>query len=86
MEPLATVMRRRRLERFGHVKRRDETENIRAKMEEKRSRGRPKLRWNDTARRDLKARKSMRNGPLTEKNGNVSARPANRNKKMAAKG
>ena len=48
------VMRRRRLERFGHVKRRDETENIRAvvemKMEGKRPRGRPKLSWKDTVR------------------------------------
>ena len=48
--------------RFGHVKSRDETdisENIRAvlemKMEGKRPGGRPKLRWNDTVRRDLKA-------------------------------
>ena len=48
------VMRRRRLERFGHVKRRDETENIRAvvemKMEGKRPRGRPKLSWKGTVR------------------------------------
>ena len=40
--------RRRRLEWFGHVKRRDEIENIRAvvemKMEGKLPRGRPKLR------------------------------------------
>ena len=39
------------MRRFGHVKRRDETENIRAvvemKMEEKRPRGRSKLRWKD---------------------------------------
>ena len=59
MEPIATVMRRRMVEWFGHVKRRDETENIRAvaymKMEGKDPRGRPKLRWNDTVRRDLKA-------------------------------
>ena len=59
MEAIATVMRRRRLEWFGHVKRRGETENIRAvaemKMEEKRHRGRPKLRWYDSVRRDLKA-------------------------------
>ena len=59
VEPIATVMRRRRLEWFGHVKRRGETENIRAvaemKMEGTRPRGRPKLRWNDTIRTDLKA-------------------------------
>ena len=46
-EPRAIVMRRRRLEWFGHVKRRDETENIRAvaeiNMEGKRSGGRPRL-------------------------------------------
>ena len=56
MEPIATVTIRRRLEWFWHVKRRDETENIRAvvelKMEGKRLRGR---QWNDTVRRDLKA-------------------------------
>ena len=59
VEHIATVMRRRRLEWFGHVKRRDETENIRAdvetKMEGKRPRGRPQLRWKDTVRRDMKA-------------------------------
>ena len=48
VEPIAIVMRRRRLELFGHVKRRDDTENIRAvaemKMEGKRPRGRSKLR------------------------------------------
>ena len=33
MEPKAMVMRRRRLEWFGHVERRDETENIRAVVE-----------------------------------------------------
>ena len=47
MDAIATVMRRRRLEWLGHVKRRDETENIRAvaemKMVGKRPRGRPKL-------------------------------------------
>ena len=59
VEAIATVMRRRRLEWFGHVKRRGETENIRAvaemKMEGKRPRGRPKFRWKDTVRRDLTA-------------------------------
>ena len=90
MEAIATVMRRRRLEWFGHVKMRGETENIRAvaemKMEGKRPRGRPKLRWKDTIRRDLKACKSRRNGPLTEKNGMVSARPATPNRETAANG
>ena len=58
VEAIATVMRRRRLEWFGHVKRRGETENIRAvaemKMEGKRPRGRPNLRWKYTVRRNLK--------------------------------
>ena len=44
MEPMATVMRRR-LEWFGHINRRYDTENIRAvaemKMEGKRPRGNP---------------------------------------------
>ena len=35
VEQIAAVMRRRRLEWFGHVKRRDETENIRAVVEMK---------------------------------------------------
>ena len=63
VEPIAMVMRRRRLEWFGHVKRRDETENIRAviemKTEGKRPRRRPELMWKDTVRRDLKAWNSM---------------------------
>ena len=49
VEPIAMVMRRRRLEWFGHVKRRYETVNIRAvvemKLEWKRPRGISKLRW-----------------------------------------
>ena len=57
VEQIATVMRR--LEWFGHVKRRDETENIRAvvkmKMGGKRPRERPQLRWKDTVKRDMKA-------------------------------
>ena len=44
---------------FRHIKRREETEKITAvidmKMEGKRSRGRPKLQWKDTVRRDMKA-------------------------------
>ena len=48
VESIAMVMRRRRLEWFGRVKRRDESENIRAvaemKMGGKRPWGRPNLR------------------------------------------
>ena len=59
VEQIAMVMRKRRLEWFGHVKRRNETENSRAvvemKMEGERPRGRPKLMWKDTVRRDMKA-------------------------------
>ena len=59
MDPITTVMRRRRMEWFVHIKRRDETENILAvadmNMEGKRPRGRPKLRWYDTVRRHLEA-------------------------------
>ena len=47
VEPIASVMRRRMLQWFGHIKRGDETENIRAvaemKMDEKRPRGKPKV-------------------------------------------
>ena len=75
VEPIAMVMIWRRLEWCGHVRRRDETKNIRAVVEMK-TRGRPKLRWKDTVRRDLKPGTSGRNGPLTEKDGKVSARPA----------
>ena len=58
-EPIAIVVRMGRLEWCGHVGRRDETENDRAvvemKMERKRTRWRPTLRWKDTVRGDLKA-------------------------------
>ena len=66
MKPIAMVMRRRRLEWFGHVKRRDKTENIRAfvevRMEGMRPRGRTRLLWDDTARSDLKARNNREEG------------------------
>ena len=52
VEPIAMGLRRRRLEWFGHVKRKDETENIRAvaemRMEGKRPRGRPSFQWNNS--------------------------------------
>ena len=84
VEPIATVMRRRRLEWFGHVKSSDETENMRAlaemKMEGKRSRGRPKLRWNDTVRMDLKAWKIKEEWATDAKDRKVSAGPATQNR------
>ena len=84
------VMRRRRLTWFGHVKRIDETETIRTvvemKMEGKRHRGRPKLRWKYNVRRDLEAWNIRRNGPLTGNDGKVSSRPAASHTETAAKG
>ena len=57
VEPIVMVMRR--LQWFGHLRRSVETENIRAvaeiKMEGKRHKGRPRLRWKDTVRRDMKS-------------------------------
>ena len=91
VEAIASVMRQRRLEWFGHVKRRGETENIRAvaemKMEGTRPRGRPKLRWHDTVRRDLKAWNIKEEWATDiETDGKVSARPATPNRETAAKG
>ena len=90
VEQIATVMRSRRLEWFGHVKRRDETENIRAvvemKMEGKRPRGRPKLTWKDAVRRDMKPGATGSNGPLTVRDGKVCARPATPHRETVAKG
>ena len=90
--PIAMVMRRRRLEWFGHVKRRDETENIRAvvamQMEDKRPGGRPRLQWKDTARRDLKAWNIREEWPLPVREGKVSlsAGLATPLREMATKG
>ena len=71
VEPIATVMRRRRLEWFGHVKTRDETEHIRAvvemKLEGERPRGRPRLQWKDNVRRELTAWTIREEWPLTGK-------------------
>ena len=57
MEPIAMIMTMRRLEWFGHVKRRCATENIRAvvemKMEGKRPRGKPTMQTKHNIKRDL---------------------------------
>ena len=59
VEPIVMGKRMRRLDWSGHIKRRYETENIKSvvemKMEEKRPRGRRRLRWDYTIGRDLKA-------------------------------
>ena len=61
VEPIAMVMRRRRLEWFGYMKTREEKKNINPvaemKMEGKRPGGRPRLRWRYTVRQDMKDRK-----------------------------
>ena len=63
LEPIAMIMRRRRLEWYGHFTIRHGTEKIRAivemKMEGKRPRGRPKLRGKDTIRRGLEHQGGM---------------------------
>jgi exonuclease III len=56
--PIKDVMRKRRLEWFGHVRRREEKEDIRRvsemRIEGSRGRGRPKQRWLDTVKNDLR--------------------------------
>ena len=55
---IRNVMRKRRLEWFGHVSRRERDEDIRRvyemRLEGSRGRGRPKQRWNDTINADLR--------------------------------
>ena len=67
-DPIATVMRSRRLEWFGHMKRRQKTENITTaammKMVGKCRKERPKLRWTDTIRRGVKVLKMREERPL----------------------
>ena len=54
---IADLMKRRRLEWFGHVCRREEDVDIRRaydmKIQGRRKRGRPKHRWSDTIKKDL---------------------------------
>ena len=67
-----------RLEWFWHVKRRDETENIRSVPELNRL---SPLRWHDTDRRHMKAwkiKEKWTGGSSKWKNGKVSAKPTTR--------
>ena len=56
--PIRDVMRKKRLEWYGHVCRRESDEDIRRvyemKVEGSRGRGRPKQRWSDTINADLR--------------------------------
>ena len=80
VEPIAMAITKRRMDWFGYVKRRDETENIRVfvememeggALEEDRSCGE-----NTLSEAIGKPGTSGRNGPLTRKDGNASARPS----------
>ena len=58
VQPIATHLMQKRLRWYGHVRRRDECHNTRTVLdmvvEGVRPRGRPKLRYMDTIRRDIK--------------------------------
>ena len=89
-EPMVKAMRRRRLEWFGHLKRRDETETIRAvaiiKIDGMPLRGKPRLRWGKTLSGGTwKHCTSGSNYPLTGTYGNVSAIPVTPHNVTAAK-
>ena len=58
LEAISVSMRRRRLQWFGQVRRRDREEDIRMvaemRVQGKRKRGRPKRRWMDTIKDDMR--------------------------------
>ena len=58
IEAISIVMRKRRLQWYGHVCRRKESDDIKkvtnVKVNGKRGRGRPKHRWKDTIKADMK--------------------------------
>ena len=58
LEAIAVSMRRRRLQWFGHVRRRGREEDIRMvaemRVQGRRKRGRPKKRWYDTVLDDMR--------------------------------
>ena len=58
VQPIATQLMQKRLRWYGHVRRRDESHTTRTVLEMEvecvRPRGRPKLRYMDTIRRDIK--------------------------------
>ena len=56
LEAISVSMRRRRLQWFGHVRKRDREEDIRMaemRVQGRRKRGRPKKRWHDTVQDDM---------------------------------
>ena len=68
VKPITTYVAQKRLSWYGHVMRRDEMNVAKhvttMKVGGKRPRGRPRLRWMDRVRSDLKQHK-----PRTEKDG-----------------
>ena len=58
LEAISVSMRIRRLQWFGHVRRRDREEDIRMvvemRVQGRRKRGRPKKRWYDTVQDDMR--------------------------------
>ena len=58
VEPISVLMRKRRLQWYGHVCRRGEKDDIKRvcniKVDGRRERGRPKHRWRDTINADMK--------------------------------
>jgi hypothetical protein len=58
VEAISTLMRRRRLQWYGHVCRREDQDDIKRvtniKVDGARTRGRPKHRWKDTINADMK--------------------------------
>ena len=89
--PIATAMRRRRLEWFGHVNNEYMKHKTSEQLQKWRCMGSALEEDRSWSGKILsggtwKPGTSGRNGPLTEKDGNVSARPATPHRETAKKG